>query len=57
MNTKEEVSYWDKILDTYEDSIGIPKYESEAFSESELQNYLTMNRNVIEKLSPEDCAK
>jgi hypothetical protein len=57
MNTKEEVSYWDKILDNYEDSIGIPKYESDTFSESELQNYLTMDRNVIEKLSPEDCAQ
>lgn len=57
MKTKEEIQYWDNILDEYEKGIGIPKYTENSFEENELQEYLTMNRNVIEKLSPEDCAQ
>jgi hypothetical protein len=56
---KEELQHWDKILDEYENSIGLNKYSnnSDALPESELNDYLTMNRNVLEKLSPEDCAQ
>jgi hypothetical protein len=57
MNTKEQVESWDTILDEYEQSIGFEKYKSDAFSETELQSYLTMNRDVLEKLTPEDCAQ
>jgi hypothetical protein len=57
MKSKEEVQYWDKILDEYEKGIGMPQYSDNSFEESELQEYLTMNRDMIEKLSPEDCAQ
>jgi hypothetical protein len=57
LNTKEQVEHWDKVLDDYEHGIGIPMYSSESFSETELQEYLTMNRDAIEKLAPEDCAQ
>lgn len=57
MNTKEQVEYWDKVLDEYEHGVGLPNYSSDSFPEQELQTYLTMNRDAIEKLSPEDCAQ
>lgn len=57
MNTKEQVEHWDKILDEYENNVGMPTYSSNHFSENELQEYLTMNRDTIEKLAPEDCAQ
>jgi len=57
MNTKQEVETWDKVLDDYEKGIGLPSYSTDSISEAELQEYLSMNRNVIEKLSPEDCAQ
>lgn len=56
--SKEEVKYWDDILDEYESSIGLGKYsESHSFSEDELNQYFTMNRDAVEKLGPEDCAQ
>jgi hypothetical protein len=56
---KEELQHWDKILDDYESSVGLSKYtgHSESLPETELNSYLTMERNVIEKLQPEDCAQ
>jgi hypothetical protein len=57
MNTKEQVESWDNILDEYENSIGLEKYRPNIFEETELQNYLTMNRDMLEKLTPEDCAQ
>ena len=57
MKTKEELQYWDQILDEYEKGIGMPVYSETAFQEIELQEYLTMNRDSIEKLTPEDCAQ
>jgi hypothetical protein len=54
---KEELQYWDNILDEYEQSIGTPKYSSVLMPETELNDYLTMNRDQLEKLSPEDCAQ
>jgi hypothetical protein len=58
LNTKEKVKEWDVILDEYEKSIGLGKYESSiSLEESELNEYFTMNRDSIEKLSPEDCAQ
>lgn len=56
-SSKEEVKYWDDILDEYEQSIGLSSYKNDALSETELNEYLTMNRDSIEKLSPEDCAQ
>jgi hypothetical protein len=55
--TSDQVGYWDNILDEYEQGIGLPKYASNTFGETELNQYLTMDRTAIEKLSPEDCAQ
>lgn len=55
--SKEELKYWDDILDEYESSIGLHEYKPDLFSESELNGYLSMGRDQLEKLSPEDCAQ
>jgi hypothetical protein len=34
MNTKEQVSEWDRILDEYENSIGLGTYKADSFSEA-----------------------
>jgi len=52
---KEQLEEWDKILDEYESSIGLAKYQSDLFPESESNIYFSMNRDQIEKLTPEDC--
>ncbi|NBT07572.1 MAG: hypothetical protein EBS98_02100 [Chitinophagia bacterium] len=56
--SKDELKYWDDILDEYENSIGLGIYSDvHGFTDSELNIYFTMNRDAIEKLSPEDCAQ
>jgi hypothetical protein len=55
--SKEEIKYWDDVLDEYEQSIGLPGYKDDTMSSDELNQYITMNRDVIEKLTPEDCAQ
>jgi hypothetical protein len=55
--SKEELERWDTILDEYENSIGLSKYSPDNLPESELNSYFTMNRDSLEKLSPEDCAQ
>jgi hypothetical protein len=61
MNTKtskEELQYWDKILDDYEQSMGLPVYNiGGSVNETEINSYFAMTRDEIEKLSPEDCAQ
>lgn len=55
---KEELQHWDKILDEYENGLGLPTYVSSyGVTENEISNYLCMSRDEIEKLSPEDCAQ
>jgi flagellar biosynthesis chaperone FliJ len=55
---KEDLNYWDSILDEYENSIGLGKYSDvHSFTEDELGQYLNMGRDSIEKLGPEDCAQ
>lgn len=55
---KEELQHWDKVLDDYEKGLGLPDYSSSHnIGESEINQYLSMSRNEIEKLSPEDCAQ
>lgn len=55
---KEDLQYWDNILDEYETSLAMPKYSAQyGVTEQEINQYLTMNRNEIEKLTPEDCAQ
>lgn len=57
-NSKEELQHWDNILDEYETSIGLGKYnDKNSFDTSEFDQYFSMNRDTIEKLSPEDCAQ
>lgn len=53
---KEELQYWDEVLDQYEQSLGLPEYAA-SFASDEINSYLTMNRDSIERLSPEDCAQ
>jgi len=55
--SKEEIKYWDDILDEYEQSIGLAEYKEDVLGSDELNIYLTMNRDSIEKLGPEDCAQ
>jgi hypothetical protein len=55
--SKEEIKYWDDVLDEYEQSVGLPEYKDSSMSSDELNQYITMNRDVIEKLTPEDCAQ
>lgn len=57
MTSKDEISYWDSILDEYETSIGLPKYQPGMLPESELNLYLTMSRDELEKLTPDDCGQ
>lgn len=55
---KEDLQYWDNILDEYESSIALPRYSNQyGVSEGEINQYLTMTRDEIEKLTPEDCAQ
>lgn len=55
---KEDLQYWDSILDEYESSISLPKYANQyGVSEQEINQYLSMSRDEIEKLTPEDCAQ
>ncbi len=57
-SAKEELQHWDKILDEYETSLAIPLYKSDVgIASDEINQYLTMNRDIIEKLNPEDCAQ
>lgn len=54
---KEDMEKWDSILDDYESGIGLPRYKADNLPEDELQNYLTMDRNTIEKLTSLDCSE
>lgn len=54
---KEDLAYWDKILDEYEQSLGLSQYSASIMPSDEINQYTTMNRDQIEKLSPEDCAQ
>jgi hypothetical protein len=54
---KEELHHWDEILDQYEKNMGLCSYVADQFDSEELNKYLSMNRDTIEKLSPEDCAQ
>jgi hypothetical protein len=56
-NAKEELAHWDNILDEYENNICLSKYLTDSLPSEELNTYLTMNRNDLEKLAPEDCAQ
>lgn len=54
---KEELETWDGVLDEYETRLGLPTYSENILPEAELQNYLTMSRDVLEKTTAEDCGQ
>jgi hypothetical protein len=56
-SSKEELQHWDKILDEYENSIGLSEYSQNIINNEEINKYTSMNRDEIEKLNPEDCAQ
>ena len=49
--TKEELEHWDTILDEYEQGMGLPNYIAEGLPSQELNEYLTMSRDVLEKVT------
>jgi hypothetical protein len=53
----EQLAHWDKVLDEYENTLGLPSYQNNILLENELNEYLVMDRTALEKLSPEDCAQ
>lgn len=55
--SKEALSAWDKLLDEYENSLGFPNYANNFLPEDELNFYLKMNRDELEKLTQDDCAQ
>lgn len=57
-STKDQVNEWDKVLDEYEKSLSLTNYSAaHNFTESELNDYFSMTRDVIEKQTPENCAE
>jgi len=56
-SSKEELQHWDKILDEYENSIGLSEYSTSIINNEEINKYTSMTRDEIEKLNPEDCAQ
>ena len=56
-SSKEELQHWDKILDEYENSVGLSEYSQNVINNEEINKYTTMTRDEIEKLNPEDCAQ
>lgn len=56
LSAKEQLQKIDTILDEYEKSVGLPISKSPG-PEEELQNYLNMSRDELEKLTPEICAE
>jgi hypothetical protein len=53
-NAKDKLAQVDKMLDDYETSIKLPILGSPG-EEDELNKYLTMDRDVVERLQPQDC--
>ena len=54
ITTDQEMNRMEELLDSYEKSIGLPAYSK---NDSEVDKYMNMSRNVLEKLSQEDCAQ
>lgn len=53
--SREQLEEWDKVLDEYENKLGLGNYKSDLFSGDELSSYFAMSRDQIEKLTPDDC--
>ncbi len=57
MNTKDKVKEWDSVLDEYEKGIGLPTYNGGQFANEELEKYFSMDRKVLESMTPQDCGE
>ncbi len=55
-SAKDRLDAVDKVLDEYENALGLPSHQSPAEA-AEINVYLSMNRDRIEKLSGEDCGQ
>ena len=53
---KEQMELVEQTLNEYEESCGLPSLKSPC-EKDELEKYLLMNRDQIEKLSSEDCGQ
>ena len=51
---EDKANNWDKILDEYETSLGLPSTQP---SHEEVKTYLSYTRQQLEALSPTDCAE
>lgn len=56
-SAKDELQHWDTILDEYENNIGLATYAANSLQSEELNKYLTMSRDELEKITPEDCGQ
>ena len=52
----EKLENLNEILDEYENLNGLPKFQSRDIAD-EINEYFTMNRTTLSKLSGEDCAE
>lgn len=53
---KERLESLDKVLDEYEQGLGLPNYSQIALNE-EVAQYLNMSRDALEKLTPQDAGQ
>lgn len=53
---KEQLAKIDTVLDEYETSLGLPKFNVD-FHDSSAKQYLQLSRDQIEKLTPEQCSE
>ena len=53
---KEQLDKIDSVLDQYECSLGLPKF-NDNFYDDTAKRYLQLSRDQMEKLTPEQCAE
>ena len=53
---KEQLAKIDTVLDEYETSLGLPKFNAD-FHDDAAKQYLQLSRDQIEKLTPEQCSE
>ena len=53
---KERLDEIDRILDEYENSLGLPAYSGD-FGDQTVKGYMEMSRGAMEKLTIEECAE
>tara|TARA_R110000824_G_scaffold282601_13_gene470903 strand:- start:92 stop:580 length:489 start_codon:yes stop_codon:yes gene_type:complete len=55
-SAKEQLEKLDSVLDEYELSLGIPKFNSDFYDDT-AKDYLQLSRHQIETLTPEQCSE